>query len=130
MRQTISGLLAAIAVVTASVAPAMACGWGGPFACSPCGQAYVVPCAPAYGLTYSYYGCDGGCSVHERLPDPVEQYHHEHYRVPQYYYVNQGPTFTGPGNFAPFPTYRENSVSGWDAYRRPHYRGHVLRRYY
>ena len=26
---------------------------------------------------------------------------------PQYYYVNQGPTYTGPGNFAPYPIYQE-----------------------
>ena len=39
MRQTISGLVAAIAVMTASAAPAMACG-GGLFSgsCSPCGR--------------------------------------------------------------------------------------------
>jgi hypothetical protein len=54
--------------------------------------------------------------------------------VHQYYYVNQGPTYTGPGNFAPYPTYQESAVSGWDA---PHFRPwrmhrgpRVLRRYY
>src|SRR6266850_5838539 len=74
MRQTISGLVAAFAVVTASAAPAMACGW---FGCSP-SPVYVSP-APAY----SYSGCDFGCGgwAYERLPDPVHQY----------YYVNQGP---------------------------------------
>ena len=41
MRQMISGLIAALAVVAASAVPAMACGGG----CSPCGQAYVSPCA-------------------------------------------------------------------------------------
>jgi hypothetical protein len=45
MRQTISGLVAAIAVVTASAVPAMACGGGLFGSCSPCGQAYVSPCA-------------------------------------------------------------------------------------
>src|ERR1700761_7325881 len=76
MRQTISGLVAAIAVVAASAAPAMACG-GGLFV--PC-QAYVP--APVY------WGCNSGCGgwAYERLPDPVQQY----------YYVNQGPTYTGP----------------------------------
>jgi hypothetical protein len=132
MRQTVSGLIAAVAFVMAGAAPAMACGWGAfEGACSPCGQAYVSPCAPAYVPNYSYHGCYSDCSVHERLPDPVQQYHHvQRYGTPQYYYVNQGPTFTGPGNFAPFPVYRENAVSGWDVYRRPIYRRHVLRRLY
>jgi hypothetical protein len=131
MRQTISGLVAAIAVVTASAAPAMACG-GGLFggACSPCGEAYASPCAQAYVPTYGYSGCYGGCWAHERLPDPARQYHLS-YRLPQYYYVNQGPTYTGPGDFAPYPTYQEGAVSGWDAYRRrPYYHHrHMMRRY-
>jgi hypothetical protein len=101
MRQTISGLIAAIALVTAGAVPAMAC--GGPY---------------------------GGCWGYERLPDPEQQYHHA-YRGPKYYYVNQGPTFTGPGDIAPLPTYQESTVvSGREAYRRPYYRGPVLRRYY
>ena len=119
MRQTISGLVAVIAVVTASAAPAMACGGGlfeGSYA-SPCAQTYLAP---------TYSACDTGCGgwAHERLPDPVHQY----------YYVNQGPTYSGPGNFAPYPTYQESAVSGWDA---PHFRPwrmhrgpRVLRRYY
>ena len=125
MRHTISGLVAAFAVVAASAAPAMACGWYG---CSPCGygspcgaQVYVSP-APVY----NDWGCSIGCGGwgYERLPDPVHQY----------YYVNQGPTYTGPGNFAPYPTYREGAVSGWGAYRHHRhyygYREHTLRRYY
>jgi hypothetical protein len=118
MRQTISGLVAAIAAVAASAAPAMAC--GGLFdSCLPCG--YASPCA-IYGF--------------ERLPDPEAQYHTAPVRQPQYYYVNQGPTYTGPGNFAPYPIYREGGVSGWSAYHhwRHHHRygsgGPVLRRYY
>ena len=43
MRQTISGLVAAIAVMAASAAPAMACGGLFDGGCSPCG--YVSPCA-------------------------------------------------------------------------------------
>jgi hypothetical protein len=103
MRQTISGLVAAVAVVFAGAAPAMACG-GGLFA--PC-QGYVP--APVY------WGCNGGCGgwAYERLPDPVQQY----------YYVNQGPTYTGPGNFAPYPVYREGTVSGWGYNRGPYYYG-------
>jgi hypothetical protein len=121
MRQTISGLVAAIAVMTASAVPAMACG-GGLFG-SCCGAAYVSPCAQTYVPTYSYGGCNTGCGgwAYERLPDPERQYYD--YAGPalhQYYYVNQGPTYTGPGDFAPYPTYQEGGVSGWDAY--PHYR--------
>jgi hypothetical protein len=104
MRQTVSGLVAVMAISAAGIAPAMACG------------VYVSPCAPVYA-----YWCYGGCLEHDRLPDPEQQYHHP-YRSPQYYYVNQGPTYTGPGAFAPFPTYQERVASGWDAYRRRSHR--------
>jgi hypothetical protein len=125
MRQTISGMVAAVAVMmTAGAAPAMACG-GGLFqsSCSPC--AYEAPCAPApvyVAPVETYSGCNTGCGgwAHERLPDPVHQY----------YYVNQGPTYTGPGNWAPQPTYQESAVSGWGAYRhRPYYYGYDGGRY-
>ena len=117
MRQTISGLVAAIAVVTASAAPAMACGGGGLFqsSCSPCGQTYVSPCAqPEAYVAPVEQTCNTGCGgwAYERLPDPVHQY----------YYVNQGPTYTGPGNFAPYPTYQEGGVSDWGTYRHHPYR--------
>jgi hypothetical protein len=98
MRHMISGLVAAVAVMAA--APAMACGF------NPCGQpeVYVAP-APAY----SYSGCNPcGGWAHERLADPEQQY----------YYVNQGPTYTGPGDWAPRPTYHESAISG---YYRPHH---------
>jgi hypothetical protein len=99
MRQMISGLVAAIAVVAASAAPAMACGE------TPCGQSYIP--APVYS------GCNTGCGGwgYERLPDPVQQY----------YYADQGPTYTGPGDFAPYPTYREGRVYGWNGYRHHHH---------
>jgi hypothetical protein len=124
MRQTISGWVAAIAIVTASVASASACER----------LAYASPCAQAYGPAYGYYGC---CSTYERLPDPELQYHSVS-RRPQYYYVNQGPTYTGPGDFAPYPIYQEAAISDWGygGYRvRPHlraWRHHqpVLRRLY
>src|SRR5260370_22715121 len=90
MRQTISGLLAAFALVIASAAPAMACGWYG---CSPCGPAYVNPCvaSPVYvspAPVYSYSGCDFGCGglAYGRLVAPVHQD----------YYVHHGPTLYGP----------------------------------
>ena len=123
MRHLIKGLIAAVAVM--ATAPAMACGY------SACGQpVYVAPVA-------AYAGCNPcGGWVRERLPDPVQQY----------YYVNQGPTYSGPGNSAPLPYYREGSISGYGyGYNLP-YRAHryyhrlhagryyqgqrVLRRYY
>ena len=111
MRQTISGMVAAVAVMmTMGAAPAMAC------YASPCAPApvYVAP-APVYS------GCNSGCGgwggwATERLPDPVHQY----------YYVNQGPTYTGPGNWAPRPVYQETSVS----YGNPYYGGYRARPYY
>jgi hypothetical protein len=122
MRQMISGLVAAVAVLAASAVPAMACGFQG---CSPCGQAYVSPCAQPQVYQPQVYvapepvysGCNtcAGGWAHERLPDPVQQY----------YYVNQGPTYTGPGNWAPRPTYQEGGVSDWHGYRHhPHYYGY------
>jgi len=87
MRQMISGVVAALAVVASGVAPAKACGF------TPCQQTYV----PAYS------GCATGCTAgwgFERLAEPTTQY----------YYVNQGPTYTGPGAFAPYPTYQEGGV--------------------
>ena len=105
MRKTISGMVAAVAVMmTMGAAPAMACYTG----CAPA-PVYVAP-APVYS------GCYTGCGwARERLPDPVHQY----------YYVNQGPTYTGPGNWAPRPVYQETSVS----YGRPYY-GYRTHRYY
>src|SRR3954451_19009179 len=106
MRQAISGLVAAIAVVTASVAPAMACGGLYGSSCSPCGAGYLNPCAPPLvyvspAPAHGYWGCNIGCGgwAHERLPDAFAQYPDP---LVQYYYVNQGPTYSGPGNFAPF----------------------------
>ncbi len=118
MRQMISGLVAAVAVMAAGAAPAMACG-GGLFqsSCSPCGQAYVEPCAQSYIAAPVYSGCNTGCgaAAYERLSDADEQYYPEQQ---QYYYVNQGPTYSGPGNFAPYRTYQEGG------YRRPYHYGY------
>ena len=109
MRQILKGLVAAVAVMAA--APAMACGY------APCAAPVYV--APA--VTYGYAGCSPcGGWVRERLPDPEQQY----------YYVNQGPTYTGPGNFAPYPVYREGTISGYGyGYNRPYY-GYRAHRYY
>jgi hypothetical protein len=142
MRQTLTGIATAIGLMSAGAAPAMACGYG---ACSPCG-AYVSPCAPVYAPTYSYapaytygYSACGTCGGwdYERLAEPTTQY----------YYVNQGPTYTGPGAFAPYPAYQEDALPYYP--RRHHYRpwrhtyrygyvphhygyhyGRMLRRYY
>ena len=103
MRHTISGLVAAVAVMTAGATPAMACGYT---ACAPCATAYY------------YSPCGWGF---EHLADPDTQYYAStgYYPTTQYYYVNQGPTYSGPGAFAPYPTYQERSVS----YAQPYYYG-------
>jgi len=103
MRHLIKGLIAAVAVMAS--APAMACGY------SACAQPLV------YAAPVAAYGCNSCGWVRERLPDPEQQY----------YYVNQGPTYTGPGNLAPRRVYREGAISGYGyGYNRP-YRAH---RYY
>jgi hypothetical protein len=124
MRQTISGLLAAFAVVTTAV-PALACG-GGLFtsSCAPCGQAYVSPCAQRYDGGYYHHSGYHAVSAYERLP-----YQRMYEPSPQYFYADQGPTFSGPGLLAPVPTYQESAVSGWGAYRRGYYYGYDGGRY-
>jgi hypothetical protein len=128
MRQTISGAVAAIAVMTAGAAPAMACGFT---ACSPCGQTYS-PCEQVYTPPVVNTGCNTGCGggAYQRLAEPTTQYQSYAQPTSQYYYVNQGPTYTGPGAFAPYPTYQEEAMSGWGAYRHhPHYHGYDRGRY-
>ncbi len=115
MRQTISGLLAASAVIAAGVAPASACDNG----CSPCG--YVSPC----GYAQPYYA---GYTGYERLSNPDVQYHHP-VAPPQYYYVEQGPTYTGPGDFAPRRVYREEGIYGWGYRHHRHYGYHAYHHY-
>src|SRR5581483_11915284 len=112
MGQTIVGLAVALAAAV-SAAPASACGYSG---CSSPSWNYnysgfygnystpVSPCATACG-GYSSWG-------YGRLPYPAQPYA----TLPQYYWVNQGPTYTGPGLFAPAPTYQERAVSGWQGY--------------
>jgi len=91
MRQMISGLVAAAAVMFVATAPAAACGYT---TCAPVAPVYSG-CNTGCGYGYGY-----GYGAYERLADPATQY----------YYVNQGPTYTGPGAFAPYPTYREDAV--------------------
>jgi hypothetical protein len=103
----ISGLVAAAAVMVAGAAPAMACGFS---SCSPCGG-YASPCA-APVVNFGFGGCNTGCGGGfgvgwgETLVSPASQY----------YYVNQGPTYTGPGAFAPYPTYQEDAVVNYGGY--------------
>jgi hypothetical protein len=139
MHQTILGLLAAIALSAAGAAPAMACGYGG---CAQYGV-FAGHYAPPHG--YPYAGCAAGCGRayydYDRLADPETQYHSVVGPAPQYYYVNQGPTYTGPGAFAPYPAFREGAVyrpraayrwrHHYHFQRQSYYHGRpVLRRYY
>lgn len=108
MRKTISGLVAAFAVVAAGMSPALACDYG------------CAPCNPCGGYVQPYAG-------YERLANPEVQYHHP-VAPPQYYYVEQGPTFTGPGDFAPRRVYREEGIYG-SGYHHHHYGYHAYRHY-
>jgi hypothetical protein len=106
MRFKVLGLAAMIGAMVSAV-PAMACYNG-------CGGGLFTSGATAYGCGYVATGC--GVTFREQLPNLDAG--------PQYYYVNQGPTYTGPGDIAPVPTYQERSVSGWAAYSRPYYYGY------
>jgi hypothetical protein len=91
----------------------MACGY------SPCGYSIPVPaytssgCNPCGGVGWGYngYGYSGQGYVGDaRLADPEQQY----------YYVNQGPTYTGPGAWAPARVYQEETASGYHYGYRHH----------
>ena len=100
-----------------------------------CCGAVVGPCAtyaaPVYLPTYTYWSGCGTCGnswAYDRLAEPTTQY----------YYVNQGPTYSGPGAYAPIPVYRQDAVPSY-GYRRSYgYRHHwgyyggrpLVRRYY
>lgn len=117
MRQMLSGLIAAVAVVGLGAAPAMACGGVVAAGCSPCGQAWVSPCGQG-AWAYPNYGV---YSYQQRLTDPDALFAPP---AGRYFYVNQGPTFTGPGMWAPQPVYREGAVIGWRGYKRGYRYGH------
>lgn len=106
MRQTITGLVAAVAVVTLGAAPAMACGGGGLFTSS-----YVSPCSQSY---YGGHHGYAGYGHYQRLAVPYQRMAPS----PRYFWVNQGPVYDGPGQFAPRPYYQERTVSGWRGYDR------------
>lgn len=115
MRQYLIGLAAAAAVAATS-APALAgcggCGGGvgGVFGLAApavsyaggCGQAVINPCG---GYSTGYTAAWG----YATLPQPVTYYSAQ----PQYYYVNQGPTYTGPGMFAPVASYQQRVSYGF-----------------
>jgi hypothetical protein len=111
MRTMIKALVAAAAVTAASAAPAFACGY------SPCGTSYapVYTYVPTVTYAPAYTGC-GSCGTatvgwgYERLAEPTRQY----------YYVNQGPTYTGPGQFAPEPVYQEDAIPAYTHRYRPY----------
>jgi len=119
MRQTLTGMVAAIGLMTASAAPAMACGWGGCCSYSPCAQTYVPTYTYTPVYTYSYSGC-GTCGGYG-----YGGWGFEHLAAPttQYYAVNQGPTYTGPGAFAPYPAYEEDAVPVEQPHRYGYYEG-------
>jgi hypothetical protein len=105
MRQYLVGLAAAMAVAAVS-APAMA-GCGG---CAPV-VSYSSCAQPVSASPCGGYGYGGGWG-YATLPAPVRYYSVQ----PQYYYVNQGPTYTGPGMFAPAVSYQQRAVGGWSGY--------------
>ncbi len=112
MRSMLSGLIAAMAVVGLGAAPAMACGGGLVAAgCSSCGQAWVSPCGQA---AWAYRNYDA-YTYHQRLTDPDALFAPS---ASRYFYVNQGPTFTGPGMWAPVQVYREGAVTVRRGYKR------------
>ena len=121
MRGMISGLVAVTAVMVAGAAPAMACGG------SSCATGYVSPCASSASTAYVHVRTGfAGCAGFEHLADPTTQYRYANPR-PKYYYVNQGPTFAGPGAFAPYPVYEEASVVTYGAPHRHRARAHYYR---
>lgn len=112
MRPIIAGFAGALIMLAAGAAPAAACGGYG---CAPC--AVAVPCGA--GVVYSGYGYD--YIDYERLPTiAVPRW----YATPQYYYVDQGPTYTGPGAFAPLPSYQQRAVRSRYGYRHSHDAGY------
>jgi hypothetical protein len=114
MRQTILGFVAGIGLAIAGIAPAMACGG---FGCGGC--FYAEPCAPPDQPIYTYAdtGCGACGGTYERLAEPAPEY----YPTTRYYYVNQGPTYSGPGAFAPYPSYQQAAVVGWGYRHHPYY---------
>jgi hypothetical protein len=107
MRQYLIGLAAAAAVAVASAPAAAGCG-----GCASPVVSYSScynPCGYAGG--WGSYNTSGSWG-YATLPTPVSYYSVQ----PQYYYVNQGPTYTGPGMFAPTVSYQQRAVAGYSGY--------------
>lgn len=101
MRKTMMALAAVMAATAAGVVSANACDIYG-------------PCRGAYANSVTWF--DHAPPAPEPAPPgPAE---------PIYYYVNQGPAFTGPGVYAPVPTYQERAVTGWHGYDYGYYYGY------
>ncbi|ETR75604.1 hypothetical protein X566_23235 [Afipia sp. P52-10] len=111
MRHYLMGLAAAALAAVATSTPASAgCGGCAPYGYSPsysgCAQPVYSPC-----------GSWGGGWHYGRLPEQRRYYAAQ----PQYYYVDRGPTYTGPGLFAPAPSYQQRAVAGWSGYSQGYY---------
>jgi hypothetical protein len=109
MRQYLIGLAAAAAVAVVS-APAMA-------GCGGCGPAISFPsfsnCSPCGGGFGGYGGGYAGGWGYATLAAPAQYYAVQVQAQPQYYFVNQGPTYTGPGMFAPVASYAPRIATGY-----------------
>lgn len=123
MRNRMTARIATLAVTiaaTLSAAPAMAC-YGG------CSQGFNFGAGYSTGCGVGFGGCGGygvtyyGHAFREHLTDPSGP---RSFVGPQYYYVNQGPYYTGPGSVAPSPTYQERAVNGWYSTSDPYYYGY------
>lgn len=122
MRHTMAGTIAGLAMIAATTgmgtAPAMACYAG-------CATGFSFN--NGYGCGVGFGGCGGygtayyGYAYRDQLPDPSGP---RSYVGPQYYYVNQGPYYTGPGVVAPAPAYQERAVNGWYSAYQPYYYGY------
>jgi hypothetical protein len=115
MRQYLIGLAAAMTVAVASAPASANC--GGCAAPLPSYSSCANPCggwgSGGWGGGWGYAGGFG----YGTLAAPAYSYAVQ----PQYYHVNQGPTYTGPGLFAPAATYQQRAVGGWSGYGSGYY---------
>jgi hypothetical protein len=99
--------LAAAMAVAAVSAPAVA-------GCGGCAVPVVSYSSCVQPVAFNSCGGWGyaGSWGYATLPQPAKYYAVQ----PQYYYVDQGPTYTGPGMFAPVASYQQRAVAGWNGY--------------
>ena len=113
MRQTISGLVAAVAVVAASAAPAMACGLKSACGRAMCRRRSIRAATAAAAAGY------------ERLPDPVQQYHAAGIRCSSIITSIRARPIPVPAISRPIRSIGKTRVSGWRGYHhRHHYYGY------